>query len=320
MKVLIADDCSSTLEILRLSLAKWGYEPMLVSDGEQALRVLKSPAGPRLALLDWSMPKLEGIAVCRELRSRAENAMNYTYIIVLTAKDGEENLVQALEAGADDYLTKPVSTRELRLRVRAGERVIELQDRVVRMNRKLAVVSTHDQLTNSLNRASTMERLKQEIERAARTRRHLTYATVDLDQFEQINHQYGFKVGDEVLKQTAERFKSAVRSYDVVGRIGGEEFGIVLPDTELGLGVGLAERLRACIQNQPFLIDEEYVSLTISIGVSSTTEEDFDRRRIVNGAEKSLRQAKAEGGNRVLMWESGLVLDPLRQNREPSTS
>ena len=320
MKVLIADDCSSTLEILRLSLAKWGYEPMLVSDGEQALRVLKSPAGPRLALLDWSMPKLEGIAVCRELRSRAENAMNYTYIIVLTAKDGEENLVQALEAGADDYLTKPVSTRELRLRVRAGERVIELQDRVVRMNRKLAVVSTHDQLTNSLNRASTRERLKQEIERAARTRRHLTYATVDLDQFEQINHQYGFKVGDEVLKQTAERFKSAVRSYDVVGRIGGEEFGIVLPDTELGLGVGLAERLRACIQNQPFLIDEEYVSLTISIGVSSTTEEDFDRRRIVNGAEKSLRQAKAEGGNRVLMWESGLVLDPLRQNREPSTS
>lgn len=293
---------------------------MLVSDGEQALRVLKSPAGPRLALLDWSMPKLEGIAVCRELRSRAENAMNYTYIIVLTAKDGEENLVQALEAGADDYLTKPVSTRELRLRVRAGERVIELQDRVVRMNRKLAVVSTHDQLTNSLNRASTMERLKQEIERAARTRRHLTYATIDLDQFEEINHRYGFKIGDEVLKQTAERFKSAVRSYDIVGRIGGEEFGIVLPDTELGLGVGLAERLRACIQNQPFLIDEEYVSLTISVGISSTTEEDFDRRRIVNGAEKSLRQAKAEGGNRVLMWESGLVLDPLRQSREPSAT
>ena len=312
MKVLIADDCPSTLEVLRVSLAKWGYEPMVVSDGEQALRVLKSPAGPRLALLDWSMPKLEGIAVCRELRKRTENALNYTYIIVLTAKDGEENLVEALESGADDYLTKPVSTRELKLRVRAGERVIELQDRVVRMNRKLALVSTHDNLTNSLNRNAVMDRLKQEVERAARTKRHLSYLTIDIDQLEEVNDVYGFRVGDEILKQTAGRFRNAVRSYDIVGRIGGEEFAVVLPDTELEMGAGMAERLRCCIHNQPFLIDDELVSLTISIGVASTSEEDFDRKRIVNGAEKALRQSKVDGGNRVLMWECGLIVDPLR--------
>ena len=101
MKVLVADDCSTTLEILRLNLSKWGYEPMLVSDGEKALRILKSPAGPRLALLDWNMPKMDGVSVCRELRNRTQNALNYTYIIMLTAREGEEHMVEALEAGGD---------------------------------------------------------------------------------------------------------------------------------------------------------------------------------------------------------------------------
>ena len=311
MKVLVADDCSTTLEILRVNLSQWGYEPLLVSNGEQALRVLKSPAGPRLALLDWTMPKLEGTSVCRELRSRAESALNYTYIIVLTAKDGERNLVKALESGADDYLIKPVSTKELQLRVRAGERIIELQDRVVRMNRKLAVITTRDQLTNTLNRNSTMERLTQEVERSARTSRNLSFLTIDIDNFEAINHQYGFAIGDEILRQTAERFKRAIRSYDILGRVGGEEFAIVLPDTDVGLGVGMGERLRCCIQNQPFLIEEQLIPLTITLGVASSSTEGLDRKRIVNGAERSMRQAKADGGNRVLMWEAGLVLNPL---------
>ncbi len=311
MKVLIADDCKTTLEILRVNLLKWGYEPMLVSDGEQALRVLRSPAGPRLALLDWTMPKMEGIGVCRALRSRSENALNYTYIIVLTAKDGEDNLVEALESGADDYLTKPVSTRELQLRVRAGERIIELQDRVVGMNRKLAVVATQDQLTNTLNRNSTLERFGQEVERAARSKHDVSYMTIDIDNFDDINQRYGMSVGDELLRQSAERFRRAIRSYDGLGRIGGEEFAVILPDSDLGTGVGMAERIRGCMQNQPFLVDAELIQLTVCVGVASSSTESLDRKQIMNGAENALRQAKASGKNRVLMWEEGAVLDPM---------
>lgn len=313
MKVLIADDCSATLEILRMNLSKWGYEPMLVSDGEQALRVLKSPAGPRLALLDWSMPKLEGVHVCQELRSRTENALNYTYIIVLTAKDGENNMVQALESGADDYLTKPVSTKELQLRVRAGERIIELQDRVVRMNRKLAVITTDDQLTSVLNRNSMMERLTQELERSSRTSQPLAFLTIDIDGFTGINDLFGFHVGDEILKQCAARFKRAIRSYDIVGRTGGEEFAIVLPNTDLGMGVGMAERVRNSIQDQPFVIGDDVVPVTARVGVASTSTEGMDRKRIVNGAEKAQREAKDRGGNRVMMWQTGMVVDPMEQ-------
>lgn len=317
MKVLIADDCSMTLEILQKSLKRWGYEPMLVSDGEQALRVLRSPAGPRLALLDWSMPKLEGTAVCRELRTRIENALTYTYVIMLTARDGEENVVEALEAGADDYLIKPVSTKELQLRMRAGERIVQLQDRVVSVNRRLALMTTYDQLTGVLNRASVMERLTHEIERAARNSGSLAYLTLSIDEFDNISEQLGMNVADKLLKEVAHRIRNAVRSYDVVGRLGGEDFAVVLAECDLGIGMGMSERLRGCIADRPFLVGEDVIEVTCSVGVSSTSSEGPDRRQLVNGAEKSLRQAKSEGGNRSLMWETGQVLNPLRSESKP---
>lgn len=312
MKVLVADDCSTTLEILRLSLRKWGFDPMLVSDGEQALRILKSPAGPRLALLDWDMPIVDGVTVCQQLRDRHESAMNYVYTIVLTARDGEENLLRALEAGADDYLIKPVGTRELQLRVRAGKRILEFQDRVVASNRKLAGITTHDQLTNRLNRQSLLERLTTEIERSARNSGHCSYVTIEIDKFDEIRSEYGMKVGDAILKWAAAKFRTTIRSYDSLGRIGAHLFAIVLPESQLGMGAGMAERLRVSIENEPFEVDEDtHVPITVSIGVSSSSAEGMDRKQILAGSERSQQHAKAMGGNRVMMWEAGIVLDPI---------
>lgn len=314
MKILIADDCPSTLDILRISLTKWGYEPLLVNDGEQAFNILKLPAAPRLAILDWSMPKLDGVSVCRQLRARSENALNYTYLVVLTARDREEGVVEAFEAGADDYLTKPVRTRELQVRVRAGERIIELQDRLVRTNRKLALMTTHDRLTKVFNREAILERLTHEIERSARASSDLSFLTTDIDQFKAVNLRYGHQAGDELLTQVADRFKAAIRSYDVLGRVGGDEFAIVFPDTGLNLAAAMAERLCKTVQNQPFQVGSDYIRLSISFGVASSSTERHDRRKLVNSAEKALKQASAEGGNRVLMWDSGEAVDPLRKS------
>lgn len=321
MKVLVADDCSTTLEILRLSLRKWGFDPMLVSDGEQALRILRSPAGPRLAILDWDMPLIDGVTVCQELRDRHESALNYVYTIVLTARDGEEDLLRALEAGADDYLIKPVGTRELQLRVRAGMRILELQDRVVASNRKLAGITTHDQLTSRLNRQSLLERLTNEIERSARNSRHCSYITIEVDNIDEIRGNYGAKVGDGILKWAASKFRATIRSYDSLGRIGAQIFAIVLPESQLGMGAGMAERLRVSIENDQFKLDDDTtIPVTVSIGVSSSSAEGMDRKQILAGSERSLQHAKAMGGNRVMMWEAGIVLDPINATDSLNTS
>ena len=316
MKILLADDCASTLDILRMSLTRWGYEPILVTDGEQALRVLESDGGPRLAILDWSMPRIEGPNVCRMLRGRNENGSSYTYVIVLTSHDGEDCVVEALEAGADDYLTKPVSTRELQLRVRAGERILQLQERLVRTNRKLAVLTTQDPLTKLLNRSTLLERLAQEVERADRSASDLALVTLDVDQFQRVNERFGFQVGDEVLSQLAHRIKNAVRVYDIVGRMGDEEFSIVFPDANHGQAIAMAERIRSTIQDRPFEVLQQSISLTVSLGVASSSTERLDRRKLIHGAAQALRQASHEGGNRLLTWDAGdKVTNPLRRSK-----
>jgi len=315
MRVLVADDCESTLEILKMNLSKWGYEPMLVTDGEQALRIMKSPAGPRLALLDWNMPKIDGVSVCRELRTRTENALNYSYIIVLTAMEGEEHLVEALESGADDYLSKPVHPRELQLRVRTGERILELQNRVVQTNRKLAKITTLDQLTLTLNRQTFLRRLAEEFERSLRKGHSVSVVFMEVDDLQQITEEYGRKTGDEILRQSAERFRRAARGYDVLGRMGDQEFGVIMPETELGMGVALCERLRNSICDQPFLIQGNVVETSLSVGIASSSTEGLDRNQLLTGSSRAVAKAKAVGGDRTLIWEAGIVLDPMQTAR-----
>ena len=310
MKILVADDCFTTRGVLRKNLMDWGYEPVLAEDGQAALQALRILDGPQLAILDWAMPKLEGPSVCRELRGRQSE--RYTYIIVLTARGGENSLVEALEAGADDFLTKPVSAKELKQRICAGKRIVDLQDRLLKSHRKQAMMATHDQLTGVLNRTSLMDQLGQELERSQKSCRHVSFLVLGVDRFNSINDAVGRLVGDEALKQVAARLRQSVNSYDSVGRSGGAEFAVILPETELPQAIVVAERLRRSVDGQPFQIDGCEVEMTASVGVGSTSGTGFDRKRLVGAADRALQQAKQDGRNcSRISVANDVIIDPL---------
>ena len=222
MKILIADDESVSRRILSGLLTKWGYEVVSVEDGNAAWEHLNTQDAPRLALLDWMMPGRNGVDVCRELRGHRPEP--YTYVLLLTAKDAKESVVEGLESGADDYLTKPFHPQELKARLRVGLRLLHLEDTLVQAREAMRFKATHDALTGVWNRGSILEMLDREVNRSRRENTALGLLMGDLDHFKSINDTYGHLVGDSVLIEASRRMQSCVRAYDAVGRYGGEEF------------------------------------------------------------------------------------------------
>jgi two-component system cell cycle response regulator len=297
MRVLIAEDDTTSRNILTTFLKKWGYDPVTANTGKAALEVLYQPGAPRLAILDWMMPEMDGLEVVR--RVRAQEAPNPPYIIMLTAKTGKDEVIVGLEAGADDYLAKPFDPGELRARVEVGRRLIEMQAALFASRETLAHEATHDPLTGMLNRRAILERLDQELSRAHRHGDALAVGICDLDHFKQVNDTYGHQTGDEVLIGCAQILNENIRDYDSVGRLGGEEFLVVVP---MQAGVDLAssfDRLRACLAASNISTRSGTLTVTVSIGVAaaaagSTVDE------ILEAADAALYRAKHEGRNRVV--------------------
>src|SRR5690242_15991396 len=226
MRILIADDELMSRRLLEKTMQRAGYDVTAVANGQLAAAELCKPEGPRLALLDWIMPELDGPGVCREVRKRKDQS--YVYMILLTSKEKKEDVVAGLESGADDYLTKPFDPEELKARLRTGTRILDLEDRLIEAREEMRFQATHDALTSLWNSGVIMELLGRELARSRRE--HVTTAILmcDLDHFKSVNDTYGHVAGDEVLKETAKRLLGSVRSYDFVGRYGGEELLIVL--------------------------------------------------------------------------------------------
>ncbi len=299
MRILAAEDNPIFQSVLRSMLTKWGYDAIVVHNGIEAWQVLQSPDAPRLAILDWMMPGMDGVEVCR--RVRADLREPYVYILLLTARTEAQDLVEGMEAGADDYLTKPFNAHELRVRLRAGRRIIDLQEQLMLTREALRVQANHDGLTGLLNRMAILDSLRSELARAERESRPLATLMVDLDHFKDVNDTYGHMAGDAVLREATQRMKSVVRLYDSLGRYGGEEFLIVLPGCDGADALAQAERIREAVGSKPFLIfNGKPLMVTCSIGVSCRrnavpTDTDF----LIHDADMALYHAKDAGRNQV---------------------
>jgi diguanylate cyclase (GGDEF)-like protein len=301
IKVLAAEDNPVIQSVLANMLAKWGYEPVVVCDGNQAWEALQQPDGPHLAILDWMMPGLNGVDICRAVRAAGREP--YVYILLLTSRNDSHDLVEGMDAGADDYLTKPFQAHELRVRLRAGRRILDLQQQIMAAREALREQATHDGLTGLLNRNAILETLHKELARANRESHAVSVLMVDLDRFKQINDTHGHAAGDAVLRESARRMREAVRSYDSVGRCGGEEFLIVLPGCDSRSAVTQAERVRDGLAATPLFAGQHSLVVTCSIGASSRPHpSEADADELLRDADAALYRAKSEGRNRV---ESG---------------
>jgi diguanylate cyclase (GGDEF)-like protein len=290
-------------------LTKWGYDVTLARDGNEAWRLLQPAGAPRLAILDWMMPGIDGVELCR--RARAAGREPYQYILLLTARTDSEDLVEGMEAGADDYLTKPFKAQELRVRLRAGRRILDLQEELLAAREALREQATHDGLTGLLNRTAILDTLQNETERAMRERRPLALLLADLDRFKLVNDTHGHLAGDAVLREASRRMKQACRRYDAIGRYGGEEFLAVLPGCDLEASHAQAERLRAALAFEPFVAVGISLPVTCSIGVAWREHPlPSHMDAFIREADEALYTAKDRGRNRVAAYSDR---DPSRQ-------
>ncbi|MGA3098220.1 MAG: diguanylate cyclase [Bryobacteraceae bacterium] len=309
MPVLVAEDNPVSQAMLRGMLTKWGYDVSLARDGDEAWRILQPNGAPRLAILDWMMPGIDGVELCR--RVRAAGREPYQYILLLTARTDSEDLVDGMEAGADDYLTKPFKAQELRVRLRAGRRILDLQEELLAAREALRDQATHDGLTGLLNRTTILETLRIEAERAMRERRPLALILVDLDRFKLINDTHGHLAGDAALREAARRMKQVCRRYDAIGRYGGEEFLAVVSGCDREASQAQAERLRAALAATPFMADGVSLPVTCSIGVSWREHPLPSQMDVfMREADQALYAAKDRGRNRVAAYSQP---EPLHQ-------
>lgn len=302
MRILIADDSIVSRHLLEATLRKWGYEVVVATDGAQAWEYLRREDAPQIAILDWVMPELTGPEVCRRLR---EEQGAYTYVLLLTSKSQREDLIAGLDSGADDYITKPFDQHELQVRLRAGTRIVKLQAELKRQ-------ASQDPLTGVFNRSKAFEIFDRELSRSRRDGLPLAVLLLDLDHFKNINDTLGHQAGDEVLRESARRLMSGVRTYDTVARYGGEEFLVLMPTCNEQDAVRQAERLRQLIGDELVKLDvvgRAPVSITASFGVTTSAPYSVESpESLIRLADEALYEAKRQGRNRVV-YQNALAGD-----------
>lgn len=296
MRILIADDDSLSLRLLEKTLERAGYEVTAVKNGRRAAEEMCQPEGPRLALLDWVMPELDGPAVCRQIRK--ERGGHHVHIILITSKDSKQDIVCGLESGADDYLVKPFDPEELKARLRTGQRILQLEDNLVEAREQMHYKATHDPLTALLNRGMIVDLLVRELIRARREKTCTVVILGDVDHFKAVNDTYGHPVGDEVLRELSRRLLGSVRSYDFVGRYGGEEFLVVLNNCNPANAMSRAEQIRQAVGQTPVTTAKGPLPITMSLGVlASLGGEPKLVDEILSDVDHALYEAKGAGRN-----------------------
>ena len=299
--ILLVEDEPTTRLLAAHQLRRAGYEVEVAENGLQALEILRKRLFPIL-LTDWEMPTMDGVALCRAVR--AAQFDGYVYIILLTSRDGKANVIEGLEAGADDYLTKPVNDEELVARLKTAQRILHLEQSLRKANQRNLLLSITDALTGTYNRHHLMGHLPKELERTRRYARPLSAVLCDIDNFKKINDSCGHQVGDEVLVQFAALLQRSVRSeVDWIVRYGGEEFLVVLPEADFGAALAFAERIRKELEVGGIEMSGESLPITASFGVSSYSGSSDQAERstdaLIASADMCLYRSKRAGRNRV---------------------
>src|SRR5215218_849269 len=308
-RILVVDDHEDNVEVLRARLEARGYDVEGAMNGQSALDTVQRWC-PDLILLDVMMPDMDGLEVVRRLK--ADKNLPFIPVIMQTALDSTERMVAGLEAGADDYVTKPINFQELEARVRSLLRIKKLQQEVAErekelsnMNDKLLHISMTDGLTGVDNRRALEQRLHEMFEHSLRLHEPISCVMCDIDHFKKVNDTYGHAAGDEVLKQFAAILKDEAREIDRVGRYGGEEFLLLLPGTVLDAAVTFAERLRHRVEQHTFSFEGGTLNKTVSLGVAAWPHPRIEGREgMLKAADDALYVAKEMGRNRVIRFDS----------------
>jgi len=293
MKILIAEDDPISRRILEANLLEWDYEVMVASDGAEALEIIQQPESPNLIISDWMMPRMDGLALCREIRNVEKS--EYIYFIILTAKGEKRDIIEGLEAGADDFLSKPFNQEEMKYRIRIGERIINLERRIMEL-------ANTDPLTGLLNRRAFMERVEQEISRAQREKQPFSLVMADIDHFKSVNDTHGHQIGDLVLQRFADQLTASIRPYDFLGRYGGEEFVVCLAGADGLQAASIAERMRRQVEAMEVMLpdDSRSIRITASFGTASYAIEFGENvDLLIKRVDDALYLAKNKGRNCV---------------------
>jgi len=311
-RILIVDDHEDNIELLRARLEARGYIVDGANDGQQALEQVEKVC-PDLILLDVMMPKMDGMEVVRRLKAKiAAKELPFIPVIMQTALDSTENKVEGLDAGADDYITKPINFAELEARVNSLLRIKALQSslsarerELSELNDKLRQISLTDGLTQIENRRSLEDRLHDMWQHSVRLHEPIALVMCDIDKFKSVNDHYGHQAGDSVLKEFAQLLKAEAREIDRVGRYGGEEFLLILPGTVLDAAVTFAERLREKVEHHTFTYTGGTLCRTMSCGVAGSPHPRVkDQEALLKASDDALYVAKETGRNRVVRFDS----------------
>jgi two-component system, cell cycle response regulator len=298
-QVLVVEDSVIYRKLIGDHLRNWGFDFTVAKNGTEALQILGQPGTPKLVLLDWVLPDLDGIEICQRVRHAGAEG-RYVYIILLTGKEGREHMLDAMKAGADDFLPKPFDEMELKARMLVGKRIVDLQEELVSARESMRHAATHDGLTGLTNRCEILDMLERELERARRAKQPVGVILGDVDHFKKVNDTLGHLFGDEALREVARRLKSQLRVYDGVGRYGGEEFLLILPNCDLENVLARANALRELIGGTPVAYSGEEKTITMSMGVAvSNCVGKSEIEGLLNHADAGLYSAKEHGRNRV---------------------
>lgn len=303
LTILIADDDPLFRCLLENRLRTWGYRILLAQDGDKAWEILSnSDKVPDLIILDWVMPGVDGLELCR--RVRGLQRQHYQYILLISGKDDKQDVIEGLDAGADDYLTKPLDIGELQARLRTGKRILSLQQELIQAREELRYQATHDALTGLWSRGAALNLLNTELQRGSRTDSMTGLLMIDVDHFKAVNDQYGHLMGDTVLKEIAIRIDQTVRSYDFVGRYGGEEFVAILSNCSPTDLQTIALRTCEAVKAMPVMANSTTIRITVSIGgvVARNGTSELD---LLSAADSALYDAKRLGRDRVVIGTCG---------------